>query len=348
MLENIFAGLKAYAVPWEVANVRLLNDTEKNLVERAEIVVSDYGYSCCFFMKNGTKTFIPMDKDYSAKGVGELLDIDKIEIVKYVKEGESPINRVREKSSDLRTNSEAIEYTKINSSNNFEKFENIFSGLKSHQSISPKRKTYGGLWELLSVRLLNNLEKKLLKRAEIVEGDYGTSCCFFMKNETKTFLPMERYYTAKGIGETLDIDRIEIVKYVRDGDSPIFRVRERSSDIKVNVDTLEYTNEHSFYDGEMLENIFAGLRHYPVNWEVAGVRSLKDSEKNLIRKAEIISSDYGNSCCFFMKNGTKTFIPMDKDYTAKGVGEFLDLDKIEIVKYVRDGDSPINRIREKQ
>lgn len=97
----------------------------------------------------------------------------------------------------------------------------------------------------------------------------------------------------------------------------------------------------------MLENIFAGLRAYAGSWEVASVRSLNELEKGLIKRAEIVRSDYGNSACFFMANGTKTFIPMDQNYTAKGVGESLDLDKIEILKLVREGDSPINRVREK-
>jgi hypothetical protein len=96
----------------------------------------------------------------------------------------------------------------------------------------------------------------------------------------------------------------------------------------------------------MLENIFAGLRAYAGSWEVAGIRPLNDTEKSLVKKVEIVSSDYGNSACFFMANGTKTFIPMDQNYTAKGVGELLDVDKIKIVKLTREGDSPINRVRE--
>ena len=224
MLENIFAGLRAYLGPWEISSVRSLNESEKNLILRAEIVDSDYGSSCCFFMKNGTKTFMPMDKDYSGKSIGEVLDVNKIEIVKYVCEGQSPVNRVRERSSDLRSNVVTLENSTIHSSN---KFENIFSGLQHHQSISPKRKISGFFGEVSNVRLLNDLEKKLLKRAEIVSSDYGNSCCFYMKNGTKTFLPMDQYYKGKGIGKSFDIDKIEIVTYVRDGDSPINRVREK-------------------------------------------------------------------------------------------------------------------------
>lgn len=98
----------------------------------------------------------------------------------------------------------------------------------------------------------------------------------------------------------------------------------------------------------MLEDLFNGLKAYAGSWKVVSVRSLNIIEKCLIRKAKIIDSDYGYSCCFFTKLGTKKIIPMDKDYTAKGVGDLLDIDRIEIVKYVRDGDSPINRVREKK
>ena len=344
MLENIFedlfSELKALSATWEVGKVRLLNETEKILILKAVIVDIDFETKCCFYMKNGTKTFLPIDINYTAKGIGESLDIDKIEIVKYVSEGQSPINRVREKSSDLEPKIDALNSENVHSSSDFNKSENIFYSLKY------KTNTFKSV--IFSVRLLNDTEKNLIRRAEIVlQDNYFKSCCFFMKNGTRTFLPIDINYTVKDVGKTLDIDKIEIVKYVRDGDSPINRVREKSSDLRTDLYPFENTTQHSLYIIDNYENVFSGLRHYS-DWEVAGVLSLKDYEKNLIRKAEIISSEYGNNCCFFFKNGTKTSIPMDKDYTAKGVGELLDLDKIEIVKYVRDSDSPINRIREKQ
>ena len=95
-MENLFSGLRAYAGKWEVASVRKLNETEKSMFRKAEIVSSDYGNSCCFFMTNGTQMYIPMDSTYEAKGPGESLDIDKIEVVKLTKPSETPIQRIRE------------------------------------------------------------------------------------------------------------------------------------------------------------------------------------------------------------------------------------------------------------
>lgn len=91
---NIFSNLKVYGGKWSVKSVRKFNDEEKALVDKAMVVDSEYGSSVCFFMKNGTTTYVPLDKD-AASQVGDMINMDTAEIVTLEKQGEKDIQRIR-------------------------------------------------------------------------------------------------------------------------------------------------------------------------------------------------------------------------------------------------------------
>ena len=51
-------------------------------------------YCHCFFMKNGTKLYLPMSHD-AKSGVGDFIVLSEAEIVTLMKKGESNIQRIR-------------------------------------------------------------------------------------------------------------------------------------------------------------------------------------------------------------------------------------------------------------
>ena len=92
-------------------------------------------------------------------------------------------------------------------------------------------------------------------------------------------------------------------------------------------------------------NVFEGLNVYGSKWAVVAdkTRGFSDEEKALINKAEVVSSDYGKSVCFFMVGGGQTYIPLSNNSTL-GVGDSVDVSKAKILTLHRDGSDDINRI----
>lgn len=91
---NIFSKLQVYAGKWSVKATRSFGEDEINAVTKTEVVVSSYGNSVCFFMKNGGQTYIPLSND-STLAVGDTVDLSKAELLTLEKEGESDIYRVK-------------------------------------------------------------------------------------------------------------------------------------------------------------------------------------------------------------------------------------------------------------
>lgn len=94
MALNLFSNLKVYGGKWSVKSVRKFNEEEKALVDKAQVVDSEYGSSVCFFMKNGTTTYVPLDRD-AVSQVGDIINMDTAEIVTLEKQGEKDIQRIR-------------------------------------------------------------------------------------------------------------------------------------------------------------------------------------------------------------------------------------------------------------
>jgi hypothetical protein len=91
---NIFETLKSYANQFKVANRRKFQQNELDLVNDAKVVLSQYGMSVCFFMKDGCQKYIPLSRD-SVAAEGDKVDLTKAEILTLKKDGsDETIDRV--------------------------------------------------------------------------------------------------------------------------------------------------------------------------------------------------------------------------------------------------------------
>ena len=93
-MAGIFDSLKSYGGKWTEKSSRKFTKEEIELVEKAQVVASEYGNSCCFFMKNGTTMYVPMSQD-AKSGIGDMVDLSSAEIVTLEKQGEWDIQRIR-------------------------------------------------------------------------------------------------------------------------------------------------------------------------------------------------------------------------------------------------------------
>ena len=91
---NIFSSLRVYAGKWQGKETKQFSQEEIDLVDRAEVVDSQYGQSVCFFMKAGGQTYIPLDQN-SSKATGDTVDLSKAAVVTLYKQGEPDIYRVK-------------------------------------------------------------------------------------------------------------------------------------------------------------------------------------------------------------------------------------------------------------
>lgn len=79
-------------------------------------------------------------------------------------------------------------------------------------------------------------------------------------------------------------------------------------------------------------------------WKVKSTRHFTKEELDLVDKAMVVESQYDNSCCFFMKNGTTMYVPMSNDSKSE-VGDYINLNEAEIVTLSKEGEKDITRIR---
>ena len=93
-----------------------------------------------------------------------------------------------------------------------------------------------------------------------------------------------------------------------------------------------------------MAGIFDSLKSYGGKWIEKSSRKFTKEEIELVEQARVVASEYGNSCCFFMKNGTTMYVPMDKDARSQ-LGDFVDLTTADIVTLGKTGENDINRIR---
>ena len=92
-----------------------------------------------------------------------------------------------------------------------------------------------------------------------------------------------------------------------------------------------------------MANIFEGRTVYGGSWNVVDSRSFDAEEIAAVKKAEVVSSQYGNSVCFFMKSGGQVYIPLSNQ-SSLAVGDTVDMAKAKILTLHRDGDEDIARI----
>ena len=91
-------------------------------------------------------------------------------------------------------------------------------------------------------------------------------------------------------------------------------------------------------------NIFSSLRIYAGKWALKESRVFNQEEKDAISTATVVPSQYGNSVCFMMVAGGKTFLPLDQSSTL-GVGQRVDLSKAELLTLAKEGEADIYRVK---
>jgi hypothetical protein len=95
--------------------------------------------------------------------------------------------------------------------------------------------------------------------------------------------------------------------------------------------------------GDLYMNIFANLQVYAQKWSVKEERSFTSDEINMVASAVVVSSTYGSSVEFTMKNGGMTFIPLSQD-SSVGIGESIDISKAKLVTLQKSGEDDIFRV----
>ncbi len=91
-------------------------------------------------------------------------------------------------------------------------------------------------------------------------------------------------------------------------------------------------------------NIFNKLQVYAGKWNLKASRSFEEEEIEAVNKAKVVASQYGNSVCFFMRAGGRTYIPLSNDSTL-AIGDSVDLSKAQLITLEKDGERDIVRVK---
>ena len=93
---NLFDGKQVYGQgSWQVKNERPMDAEELSMINRAEVVSSDYGLSVCFFLKAGGQVYVPLSRD-SKLTAGDTLDAKSAKVLTLHREGSDDIERIIE------------------------------------------------------------------------------------------------------------------------------------------------------------------------------------------------------------------------------------------------------------
>lgn len=73
-------------------------------------------------------------------------------------------------------------------------------------------------------------------------------------------------------------------------------------------------------------------------WEEVERREFTEQEKKQVKEAYVVDSDFGDSVCFTMVNGMKSFIPLSNT-SSLSVGEVVDLENAQIITLKKEGEA---------
>ena len=90
-------------------------------------------------------------------------------------------------------------------------------------------------------------------------------------------------------------------------------------------------------------NIFSKIRQYAGKWQLKDSRNFSEEEIASVERTEVVSSQYGNSVCFFMKQGGMSFIPLSTQSNL-GVGESIDMKNARLLTLSKQGEDDILRV----
>lgn len=90
---------------------------------------------------------------------------------------------------------------------------NLFSGIK----------TYGGKWSIKEERTFSEEERSIVAKAEVVDSDYGLSCCFTMTSGVCAYIPMSNDANVN-VGDILDLTKAKVLVLEKVGEQDINRI----------------------------------------------------------------------------------------------------------------------------
>ena len=90
---------------------------------------------------------------------------------------------------------------------------NIFSSLR----------VYAGKWMVKATRSFTQEEIDAVDHASVVDSQYGSSVCFFMKGGGQTFIPLSSN-SSLAVGDDVDLSKASLLTLERAGDADIYRV----------------------------------------------------------------------------------------------------------------------------
>ena len=82
---------------------------------------------------------------------------------------------------------------------------------------------YAGKWAVKESRSFSQDEINAVQSATVVDSQYGSSVCFFMKSGGQTYIPLSNQSTL-GVGDSVDLNKAKLLKLHRDGSEDIMRV----------------------------------------------------------------------------------------------------------------------------
>lgn len=85
--------------------------------------------------------------------------------------------------------------------------------------------SYAGKWAAKARRHFTSEEINEVDYATVVESNFGKSVCFFMKGGNQHYIPLGHNSEARmDIGETVDLNKCEVVTLCKTGEADILRV----------------------------------------------------------------------------------------------------------------------------
>ena len=90
-------------------------------------------------------------------------------------------------------------------------------------------------------------------------------------------------------------------------------------------------------------SIFDKLEVYAAKWAKTASRAFQAEEIAAVKNAVVVESEYGNSVCFFMKAGGRTYLPLSTE-SAYQLGEEVDLTSAKLITLSKSGEADISRV----
>lgn len=87
----------------------------------------------------------------------------------------------------------------------------------------------------------------------------------------------------------------------------------------------------------------SSLRTYAQTWAETARAKFDKSDITEVEKAEVVTSEFGLSACFFMKSGGRKYMPLSRDVEANE-GDTINLENAEVITLSREGDADIYRL----